>query len=100
MTELAGLGTTHALYARTCTVRSASPSPASRCESPASTMASHDPPGEPGELMVRGPIVMLGYFGNDAATAETIEPDGWLHTGDVAVADEPVASSSSTAART
>ena len=45
------------------------------------------PPGEPGELMVRGPIVMMGYYGNDAATAETIEPDGWLHTGDVAVAD-------------
>jgi long-chain acyl-CoA synthetase len=37
--------------------------------------------------MVRGPIVMLGYYGNDAATAATIEPDGWLHTGDVATAD-------------
>jgi long-chain acyl-CoA synthetase len=45
------------------------------------------PPGEPGELMVRGPIVMQGYYGNDKATQETIEPDGWLHTGDVAVAD-------------
>jgi long-chain acyl-CoA synthetase len=46
------------------------------------------PPSEPGELMVRGPIVMLGYFGNEAATTETIEIDGWLHTGDVAVSDE------------
>ena len=45
------------------------------------------PPDEAGELMVRGPIVMLGYYGNEAATAATIEPDGWLHTGDVAVAD-------------
>ena len=38
--------------------------------------------------MVRGPIVMLGYYGNEAATAATIEPDGWLHTGDIAVVDE------------
>ena len=38
--------------------------------------------------MVRGPIVMLGYFGNEKATTEAIEPDGWLHTGDVAVSDE------------
>jgi long-chain acyl-CoA synthetase len=43
---------------------------------------------EPGELLVRGPLVMQGYYCNDAATRETIEPDGWLHTGDVAVADE------------
>jgi long-chain acyl-CoA synthetase len=51
--------------------------------------ASRDaPPGEPGELMVRGPIVMMGYFGNPEETAKTIEPDGWLHTGDIAYADE------------
>ena len=37
--------------------------------------------------MVRGPIVMQGYFGNAEATRETIEPDGWLHTGDVAHMD-------------
>ena len=37
--------------------------------------------------MVRGPIVMSGYHGNPQATAETIEPDGWLHTGDVATMD-------------
>jgi long-chain acyl-CoA synthetase len=45
-------------------------------------------PGEPGELMFRGPVVMLGYYGNPAGTAETIEPDGWLHTGDIATVDE------------
>jgi long-chain acyl-CoA synthetase len=46
------------------------------------------PIGERGELMFRGPLVMLGYYGNEKGTAETIEPDGWLHTGDVATMDE------------
>ena len=46
------------------------------------------PVGERGELMFRGPLVMLGYHSNEQATAATIEPDGWLHTGDVATMDE------------
>lgn len=46
------------------------------------------PVGEVGELMIKGGIVMLGYYGNEQATRETIEPDGWLHTGDVASMDE------------
>ncbi|MCH8196068.1 MAG: AMP-binding protein, partial [Chloroflexi bacterium] len=45
------------------------------------------PRGEVGELIVRGPQVMQGYWNNPEATAETIR-DGWLHTGDMATMDE------------
>jgi long-chain acyl-CoA synthetase len=45
-------------------------------------------PGEPGELLVRGSLNMLGYYGRPDWTAETIDAGGWLHTGDVAYADE------------
>ena len=40
-----------------------------------------------GELMVRGPTVMKGYRGDPAKTAEAIDPNGWLHTGDIATID-------------
>jgi acyl-CoA synthetase (AMP-forming)/AMP-acid ligase II len=43
--------------------------------------------GQPGEMLVRTPGVMLGYLDNREATAATIDADGWLHTGDVVVVD-------------
>ncbi|MCP5081950.1 MAG: long-chain fatty acid--CoA ligase [Alphaproteobacteria bacterium] len=89
MTEIAGLGSTHPLYGTNkhgsigcaipyCELRIADAEDASK------TM----PRGEVGELMVRGPIVMLGYYGDEEKTRETLEPDGWLHTGDLGTMDE------------
>jgi acyl-CoA synthetase (AMP-forming)/AMP-acid ligase II len=45
-------------------------------------------PGEPGEVLIRGYNLMKGYLDDAEATAEAIDADGWLHTGDVGVFDE------------
>ncbi|PRX51030.1 acyl-CoA synthetase (AMP-forming)/AMP-acid ligase II [Prauserella shujinwangii] len=45
-------------------------------------------PGEAGELLIRGPQVMLGYLDNPEATAATLTDDGWLHTGDLVRVDD------------
>ena len=41
-----------------------------------------------GEVLLRGYHIMKGYFEDEKATTETIDADGWLHTGDVGVLDE------------
>jgi acyl-CoA synthetase (AMP-forming)/AMP-acid ligase II len=46
------------------------------------------PRGEPGEVVIRGYNIMRGFIHDPEATAEAIDPEGWLHTGDIAVMNE------------
>lgn len=85
MTELAGLGATHAFHAPNVrgSIGVALPGVQARVVDPENPTLECAP-GAPGELVIRGPLVMMGYYNNENATAETIDADGWLHTGDIA----------------
>lgn len=88
MTEIAGLGSTHPLYgpAKMGSIGLTLP----YCELRIADNEDYRkalPAEEVGELMIRGPIVMMGYFNDPTRTKEALEPDGWLHTGDLAKMD-------------
>lgn len=88
MTELGGPATTHSPYwpARHSSIGRPFPGMEARIADPDCPGADL-PDGQPGELMVRGPLVMRGYWNRPEATADAIDADGWLATGDVAIRD-------------
>lgn len=45
-------------------------------------------PNQTGELCVKGPLIMMGYYNDEKATKETFTPDGWLKTGDLGYYDD------------
>ena len=89
MTELGGLGLTHPHNGPRRLGSIGVPLPLSEAKIAAvGDPGTEMPRGEVGELMMRGPLVMQGYFGNEEATRATVEPDGWMHTGDLVRKDE------------
>jgi long-chain acyl-CoA synthetase len=89
MTELAGAATTNPFYGENRHGSIGLPFPGTQARiADVEDVTKSLPPGEVGELMIKGPLVMLGYYGNAKATKESIEPDGWMHTGDVGKMDE------------
>jgi len=88
MTEVAGPAVTHSPYwpQRLGSIGRAFVGTETRIVDPGSRQPVE--PGERGELQIRGPLVMQGYWRQPQATAECLGPDGWLSTGDVAWMDD------------
>jgi long-chain acyl-CoA synthetase len=89
MTELGGAGTTHTVYGprKLGSIGIALPHLQARI-SPIEGEQRALPPGELGELQIRGPVTMREYLGKPEATAQTLIADGWLRSGDVARMDD------------
>ncbi|MBC8752101.1 MULTISPECIES: class I adenylate-forming enzyme family protein [Paraburkholderia] len=89
MTELGGLGTTHCAYGPRKLGSIGIPLPflQARIAQPDSSDITL-PPGMVGELLIKGPVTMTGYYHRPEATAETVDAAGWLHSGDLAYMDE------------
>jgi long-chain acyl-CoA synthetase len=89
MTELAGATTANPVYGLNKPGTIGLPYPGNALRVVDAEDATREMPrGQPGELMFSGPLVMMGYYNRPEATAETIRPDGWLHTGDIAIIDD------------
>ena len=89
MTEIGGLGTTHPALVEPRLGSIGVPLPFNECRIAALDDSDCSlPPDEVGELVIRGPTVMQGYYGQAAATAECFASDGWLRTGDLARRDD------------
>ena len=88
MTELGGLGTTHPYLGPQKLGSIGIPLPFCEAKIVSQSGAPAEVPrGDLGELWLRGPMVMKEYFGNPQASAEAIQPGGWLRTGDIATQD-------------
>ncbi|KAA8562856.1 Long-chain-fatty-acid--CoA ligase [Pseudomonas extremaustralis] len=89
MTELGGLGITHPVLgeARLGSVGLPFPCVQAGILAP-SVNGQLLPVGQVGELVIKGPLTMLGYLNNPEATAEAIDSSGYLHTGDLAYMDD------------
>lgn len=89
MTELAGLGTTFIWNGDYRHGSIGLPIPYTQAKIVSTENSDTElPSGEAGELLIKGPTVMQGYFGNEVGTKEVLSKDGWLRTGDVARFDE------------